>query len=108
MTHTEMLKKLGLSNADFSDLLTKFRAFYASLSPSEAHAVNVLMPKFQSIAKVLGGDITRDELKNFLTPPAAAPSPVAARSLTAAADDDGGGGGTSGQSGINQMTNDTP
>lgn len=102
MTREQMLHKLDISDTGFKEFLAKFRRFYASLTPSEAGVVNVLMPNFQHIAKVLGGDVTRDELKSFLTPPA----PAAVHTLTAAAaPGDDGGGGNGGQSGINQMTN---
>jgi hypothetical protein len=103
MTRPDLLKRLNLDEEDFSNLVLKFRVFYASLNENEAAVVNRLLPNFKRVVGIFGGDITRDELKTLLAPPPpapAAPSPGDGGQIPA-----GGASGAFGQNGLNQITN---
>jgi hypothetical protein len=93
MTRSEMCKRLGLTEHEFNHLLEKFREFYGNLNAAQQAVVNRAVPKFEQNAAVLGGDITRDELKRFLAPPnqAAGQAPSGVAAFT--------------QNGLNQLSN---
>lgn len=105
MTRNEMLEKLGLTDRDFNNLLDQFRQFYGSLNAAQQAVVNRMMPKFKRTAAILGGNVTSDELKTFIAPPPAPPSPPVA---TAGPAPVGGTVFAATQNGINQITNPDP
>lgn len=106
MTRSDFLKQLGLTDLQLSNLVLKFRVFYASLTEQEAGLVNRLLPNFKRVAGVFGGDITKDELKSLLAPPPPAPPPPPSPGAPAVpAPPTAGVAGAFGQNGINQITN---
>lgn len=99
MTRSDFLQQLGLTDEDLSNLLLKFRVFYASLTEQESVVVNRLLPHFKHASALFGGRITKDELKTLLAPPPPPPPPPGV------APPPEGAAGAFGQNGINQITN---
>ncbi len=67
MTHGEMLKRMGLTEDEFTQLLMKFRVFYASLSPAQKAVVNRTLPTLRRAARSLGSGVTAPDLRVLLT-----------------------------------------
>jgi len=99
MTRSEFLRHVGLTDSDFNGLLDQFRSFYGSLNAAQQAVVNRAVPHFKQAAAIIGGDITKDQLKSFLAPP---PGAVATSSGAPAP---GGTVFAATQNGLNQITN---
>ena len=69
MTRAEMLKRIGLTEEQFQQLLRKFGAFYAPLGPSEKAVVNRALPTLRRAARAFGRDVTTEDLRELLKPP---------------------------------------
>jgi len=89
MTREEMLKRMGLTDHEFRQLVEKFREFYGHLNPAQQAVVHHALPRFEQAIGLFGHDIKKSDVKMMLR----------------REDDAGGGGGGFGQSGINQITN---
>lgn len=87
MTREEMLKRMGLTEKEFKELVREFRKFYGGLNPAQQAVVHHALPRFEQVIGLFGHDIKKADVKMMLR------------------SDDPGGGGGFGQSGINQMTN---
>ena len=62
MTKDEMLKKSGLSEAEFRELVSKFKAFLDQLNPTQREAVNRWLPSANKIAASFGPALTVEQL----------------------------------------------
>lgn len=62
MTREEMLKKSGLSEEDFKELIQKFRSFHSSLNPAQRAAVDRWLPSAERIAASFGPALTKEKL----------------------------------------------
>jgi hypothetical protein len=66
MTREEMLKRSGLTEAEFRDILSKFRAFVDSLNHAQRAAVERWLPSAERIAASFGPALTREKLAENL------------------------------------------
>lgn len=66
MTREEMLKKSGLTEAEFKDLVDKFKKFSSSLNPAQRAAVDRWLPSAERIAASFGPALTRQMLARNL------------------------------------------
>jgi len=66
MTRDEMLKKSGLTDAEFKELVNKFQHFLAHLNAAQQAAVRRWMPSANHIAKSFGPDVTPGQLADIV------------------------------------------
>jgi len=66
MTRDEMLKKSGLTEAEFRELVEKFRSFHGSLNSAQRAAVNRWLPSAERIAASFGPALTVEKLAENL------------------------------------------
>jgi hypothetical protein len=66
MTREEMLKKSGLTEPEFRDLVKKFKDFHSSLKPAQRAAVDRWLPSAERIAASFGPALTREMLAKNL------------------------------------------
>jgi len=66
MTQREFLKSIGLTSAEFSDLLQKYADFEKLLNPAQLSAVKRSMPTTSQALRSLGGDLTAEQLNKIL------------------------------------------
>lgn len=81
MTREEMLKRSGLTEAEFKELVHKFKNFLDSLKPAQREAVDRWLPSAEKIASSFGPAITAEHLTKNLgvegfSPTAAAQSGI--------------------------------
>lgn len=62
MNKEEMLKKSGLTDEEFKELVHKFKAFLESLNPAQRAAVDRWLPSAEKIAASFGPALTVKEL----------------------------------------------
>lgn len=99
MTRDEMLKRMGLNEHEFKQLVERFRDFYGNLNAAQQAVVNHALPGFRQAVGLFGADIRKEDVKALLTshpqlpgaPPPAPPPP--------------GTAGAFGQNGLNNITN---
>jgi hypothetical protein len=66
MTREEMLKKSGLTEAEFKELVEKFRSFHNSLNNAQRAAVDRWLPSAERIAASFGPALTKEKLAKNL------------------------------------------
>lgn len=81
MTKEEMLRKSGLTEAEFRELVHKFKGFLNSLNPAQREAVDRWLPTAEKVAASFGPAITAEHLTKNLgiegfSPTAAAQSGI--------------------------------
>jgi hypothetical protein len=72
MTDTEILQKMGLKEAELTDLLQKLNTFINTLNPAQREAFLDSFRTTEKAAHDFGDDVTPERLKAFLekrTPP---------------------------------------
>jgi hypothetical protein len=62
MDRQKILKKLGLTQQELDDLLTKRRHFVKSLNPAQRKVVEASLPKAGAAIKTLGTDCSEQDL----------------------------------------------
>lgn len=62
MTKEEMLKKSGLTEAEFKELVSKFKTFLNQLNPAQRAAVDRWLPSLQRVAASFGPALTAERL----------------------------------------------
>jgi hypothetical protein len=62
MTKEEMLKKSGLTEAEFRELVGKFKAFLDQLNPAQRTAVDRWLPSLERVAASFGPALTVERL----------------------------------------------
>jgi len=67
MTHKQMLKKLGLTEDEHRDLVTKFAAFHSSLNENQRRVVRHSMPTAEQAAKSFGRGVTAEHIERLST-----------------------------------------
>jgi hypothetical protein len=72
MTRDEMLKKLGLTQEENDELMSKFAKFLQSLTPNQKRVFLDLMPRTDDVVKSFGPDVTIEQLQTLATPEALA------------------------------------
>jgi len=65
MSHEEMLKKLGLTEAQHRDLMTKLLHFCRSLDDSQKKVVKDNLPTLEEAARSFGPDVSVEDFKKF-------------------------------------------
>lgn len=67
ISREQMLKRMGIKDADFRDYLTKHAAFLKSLNASQRkfHHSNIPRKKVGEVAKSLGPDVTSEHVKRL-------------------------------------------
>jgi len=65
MTRDEMLKKLGITNEEFKDLVHKLEKLYLSLTESQRVVFVRSFPTAASAAASFGKDVTSDQLQRL-------------------------------------------
>ena len=71
MTREEMLKKSGLTDDEFKDLVKKFKEFLDRLSYPQRAAVDRWLPSAERIAASFGPALTIEELARYVGAPGA-------------------------------------
>lgn len=66
MKDAEILKAIGLSEADAADLVRKHQAFLASLNPAQYEAVRRSMRSPGAIAASISANVTVEDLNRFV------------------------------------------
>ena len=66
MTREEMLKRSGLNEEEFRDLVAKFKSFHNSLNPAQRAAVDRWLPSAERIAASFGPALTKERLAQNL------------------------------------------
>jgi len=66
MTREEMLKKSGLTEEEFRELVHKFKSFHSSLNPAQRAAVDRWLPSAERIAASFGPALTKAMLAKNL------------------------------------------
>lgn len=66
MTHKEMLKRMGLTEEEFRDLLTKFRHFYDLLNANQKAVVTRSLPTLEAAARSFGPDVSVEDMQELL------------------------------------------
>src|ERR1700749_3711965 len=72
MTREEMLKRLGLTQAENDELMHKLATFLSSLTPKQKKVVLELMPRSSDVVKSFGPDLKIEDLQTLATPDALA------------------------------------
>jgi hypothetical protein len=80
MNDHEILKRIGLSDHDATDLVKKQQHFLDSLNPAQAEAIRRSLPSWEDAADAMGDDCSVDDLNRFVTKRGHAPSKNAALS----------------------------
>jgi hypothetical protein len=62
MTKEEMLKKSGLTEAEFKELVSKFKTFLDQLNPAQRAAVDRWLPTAERVAASFGPALTVERL----------------------------------------------
>jgi hypothetical protein len=62
MTKEEMLKKSGLTDGEFRELVHRFKSFLDSLNPAQRAAVERWLPSAERIAASFGPALTVEDL----------------------------------------------
>lgn len=68
MTREEMLKKLRLTEAEYTDLISQFLKFTGNLDEAQKRVVRHNMPKLEKAARSFGPDVTVEDFKKFCGP----------------------------------------
>ena len=66
MTREEMLKRMGLSSDELSELLQKLGALYVSLNERQRAVLNRSLPTHSAAAKTFGASVTAADLQKLL------------------------------------------
>ena len=66
MTDNEILKRIGLADADATDLIKKHQSFLDSLNAGQAEAIRRTSPSWEDAAAALGDDCSADDLNAFV------------------------------------------
>jgi hypothetical protein len=66
MTHDEMLKKLGLNEQQFRDLLARLHDLMLSLDPQQRIVVTSSLPTLAEAARSFGPNVSESDLEEFL------------------------------------------
>jgi hypothetical protein len=66
MTKEEMLKRSGLTEKEFKELVHKFLHFLSSLDPAQKAAVHRWLPSPSRVAKSFGPDVTPEQLADVV------------------------------------------
>lgn len=66
MTKEEMLRRSGLTEHEYRELVHKFQHFLASLNPAQRAAVHRWMPSATQIVRSFGSDLTTEQLADIL------------------------------------------
>jgi hypothetical protein len=66
MTKEEMLKKSGLTDAEFRELVHRFKGFLDSLNPAQRAAVERWLPSAERIAASFGPALTVEDLTRYV------------------------------------------
>jgi hypothetical protein len=77
MTKEEMLKKSGLTEAEFKELVQKFKSFLDSLNPAQRAAVDRWLPSAERVAASFGPALTVERLAANLGTPDASTASIA-------------------------------
>jgi hypothetical protein len=62
MDRQRILKKLGLTQQELDELITKRRNFVKSLSPAQRRVIEVSLPKTTTVMKTMGSDCSEQDL----------------------------------------------
>lgn len=62
MDRQKLLKKLGLTQHDLDDLITKRRHFLKSLNPAQRRVLEASLPKTTTVIKTFGADCSEQDL----------------------------------------------
>jgi len=65
MTREQMLSKMGISDQDFRDFLTKLAAFRNSLNPAQLAFFHRSMPTVDQVAQAFGSDASIQDVNNL-------------------------------------------
>lgn len=65
MTREEMLSKLGISDQDFRDFLTKLATFRSSLNPAQLALYHRALPTVDQVAQAFGPDASIQDVENL-------------------------------------------
>lgn len=68
MTHREMIAKLGLTEAQYRDLMANFLTFCRTLDDAQKRVVRHNMPKLEEAARSLGPDVSVEDFQKFCGP----------------------------------------
>jgi hypothetical protein len=66
MNHDEMLRKLGLTEAQYRDLMDKFLKFCQGLDEDQKKLVRHNLPSLEQAAKSFGPDVSVEDFKKFV------------------------------------------
>jgi hypothetical protein len=82
LTEKQILKRIGLSDNDATDLIRKRSAHYAALNEAQTAAVGRKAPSVAKLAKAMGPNCTPQNLNDFVAARlGTAPNPGVATSL---------------------------
>lgn len=65
MNRDEMLRKLGLTDAQYRDLMGKLLTFCQSLDDSQKRVVRHNLPNLEEAARSFGPDVSVEDFKRF-------------------------------------------
>lgn len=68
MSRDEMLNRLGLSDADLTDLLTQYNDFVGKLKPGQQAVIKRSLPTVQEATQSFGPDVTADDMQELFDP----------------------------------------
>lgn len=68
MTRDQMLKRLGLEEAELKDLLAKYAEFHKKLSPQQRAVITRSLPSVEDATKSFGPDVTAEDLQALFDP----------------------------------------
>jgi hypothetical protein len=86
MKDAEILKAIGLSEADAADLVRKHQAFLASLNPAQYKAARRSLRSPGEIAASIGANVTVEDLNRFVAERSPSADGPSALSLPAGTD----------------------
>ncbi|MBV9155631.1 MAG: hypothetical protein JO097_05185 [Acidobacteriaceae bacterium] len=66
MTDRELLRKIGLTDADLRDLLEKLHNFVGTLSPKQKRAFKKFLSSSRETVESLRKDVTVEQLEKFI------------------------------------------
>jgi hypothetical protein len=92
MTKAEMLKKSGLTETEFKELVQKFEAFLKSLNPAQRAAVDRWLPTATHIARSLGPSVTVEQLQDAVGGDPSSNASISQRGVGLGAPSNGGSG----------------
>ena len=72
MTRQEMLAKMNLSHEEHTDLMAKFEAFHASLTPNQQNVVTTSLITLEQARTTFGPGATAGDVANLVGPTFAA------------------------------------